>query len=204
RLNRVGDHFVRIDRAPPTDLAPRPFESHAPGTGRRRWVAHEAARRARAHHETVLAGVREGLRPLAVVIGGDQRHPPVLDRLRHQSLLPFPLLQERSSVARSSRELTSWGTMSGLPSSTSQNERASRGRHRPAEIHRDLRVLHLAALAGRVVIGVHAVGGLWAVVVHGAAELAYVLDDHVHAVGVALAEVTAGGVVRALAAQLDD
>src|SRR5262245_11270134 len=97
------------------------------------------------------------------------------------------------------------GPCRGPPSSSSpQNERAAGRRYRPAEIHRDLGVLHLAALARRVVVGVHALGGSWAVIVHGAAELAYVLDDHVHAVGVALAEVTTRGVVRALAAQPDD
>src|SRR5437870_5358446 len=94
--------------------------------------------------------------------------------------------------------------MSGPPSSSSQNERAPGGRHRPAEIHRDLGVLDLAAFAGRVIVGVHAVGGLGTVVVGGAAELPHVLDDHVHAVRVAFAEVTARRVVGAFAAQLDD
>src|SRR5262244_1769418 len=77
-------------------------------------------------------------------------------------------------------------------------------RHRPAEIHGDLRVLHLAALARRVVVAVLALGRAGAVIVDQAAELAHVLDDHAHAVRVALAEVAAGGVVRSLTAQLDD
>src|SRR5437867_9800032 len=88
--------------------------------------------------------------------------------------------------------------------SSAHDQGAAGGRHGPAEIHRDLDVLHLAAMAGGVVVGVHAVGGAGAVVVHGAAELAHVLDHHRHAVRVALAEVATRRVVGALAAELDD
>src|SRR5437867_1993593 len=85
-----------------------------------------------------------------------------------------------------------------------EDEGGAGGWHGPAEVHRDLRVLHLSALARRVVVRVPAPRGAGAIVVHGAAELADVLDDHRHAVRVALAEVAAGRVVRAAAAQLDD
>src|SRR5438094_4070556 len=85
-----------------------------------------------------------------------------------------------------------------------EDHRASGGRHGPAEVHRDLHVLDLAALARAVVVGVQAVDGLRAVIVHGAPKLPDVLDDHVHAVGVPLAHVESRRVVGALAAQLDD
>src|SRR5689334_20294801 len=77
-------------------------------------------------------------------------------------------------------------------------------RHRPAEVHGDARVLHLPALAWRVVVGMFAVLPARAVVVGLPAELTHVLDHHRDAVGVALAQVAAGGVVGALAAELDD
>src|SRR5207247_3578815 len=48
------------------------------------------------------------------------------------------------------------------------------------------------------------VDGLRAVIVHGAPKLPDVLDDHVHAVGVPLAQVATRRVVGALATQLDD
>src|SRR5712691_7846280 len=85
-----------------------------------------------------------------------------------------------------------------------EDESAARGGHGPAEVHGDFGVLDLAATAGRVVVGVLALGGTGAVVVHGAAELAHVLDDHRHAVRVTLAEMTARRVVRPLAAEFDD
>src|SRR5262245_3054444 len=77
-------------------------------------------------------------------------------------------------------------------------------RHRPAEIHGDLGVLDLSALPRGVVVAVLALSRTRAVVVHPAAELAHVLDDHAHAVGVALAEMAARRVVGPLAPQLDD
>src|SRR5215813_5132843 len=78
--------------------------------------------------------------------------------------------------------------------------------HGPAEIRTQLGILHLAASAFAVVIGVPAlaVGPDRTGIVHVAAQLAHVLDDHVHAVGVALAEVAPRGVVRTPAAELDD
>ena len=66
-------------------------------------------------------------------------------------------------------------------------------------------VLHLAAAALAVVVGVLALAvrpdrtGIVDVV----AQLAHVLDHHVHAVRVALAQMAAAGVVRPLAAQPD-
>src|SRR5947207_15317154 len=88
--------------------------------------------------------------------------------------------------------------------SSAQYQGAAEGRHGPAQVHGDLGVLHLTATARRVVVRVHALGGLRAVVVHGPAELAHVLDHHGHAVGVTLAEMAARGVVGAPAAELDD
>src|SRR5206468_10196909 len=84
------------------------------------------------------------------------------------------------------------------------DERGARGRHGPAEVHGDRRVLHLPALALRIVVAVLALGPAGAVVVHEAAELSHVLDDHAHAVGVALAQMAARGVVRPFASELDD
>src|SRR5262249_57917198 len=69
---------------------------------------------------------------------------------------------------------------------------------------RDPRVVGPAALARGVVVAVLALGPAGAGVVGLAAELAHVLDDHRHAVGVALAQMAARGVVRPLAAELDD
>src|SRR6185503_15512797 len=89
------------------------------------------------------------------------------------------------------------------PSVVEDQGRAGR-RHRPSEVHGDSGILDLPAAPRRVVVGVLALGGAGAVVVHRAAELAHVLDHHAHAVGVALAEMAAGGVVGALAPQLDD
>src|SRR6266508_4975496 len=89
----------------------------------------------------------------------------------------------------------------GLPA---HDESGAQRWHRPTQVHRDLRIFDLAAAAGGVVVGVHALGAPGAVVVHGAAELADVFDHHGHAVGVALAQVAARGVVGALAAELDD
>src|SRR5262249_15628985 len=85
-----------------------------------------------------------------------------------------------------------------------EDERRARGWHGPAEIHGDLRVLDLPALLRRVVVGVLALRPAGAIIVHRAPELARVLDHHRHAVGVALAQVAAGGVVGPAAAELDD
>src|SRR5436309_14035206 len=97
------------------------------------------------------------------------------------------------------RYWTGWGT--GLPP---QDQGAAEGRHRPAEVHRDLGVLHLTAAARGVVVGVAALGRLRAVVVHGSPELAAILNHHRHSVRVALAAVAARGVVGAPAAYFND
>src|SRR5467141_3897309 len=103
------------------------------------------------------------------------------------------------------RNWTGWGMRAPYSLALSAHDQgAAGGGHGPAEVHRDLRVLHLTATAGGIVVGVHALGGARAVVVDDAAELAHVLDHHRHAVRVALAEVAAGRVVGALAAELDD
>ena len=75
----------------------------------------------------------------------------------------------------------------------------------PAQVGGDLAVLHLAAAALAVVVGVLAlaVGPDGAGVVDVVAQLAHVLDHHVHAVRVALAEMAAAGVVGPPAAELD-
>src|SRR5262249_26499534 len=75
----------------------------------------------------------------------------------------------------------------------------------PAEIGADLDVLDLAAAAFLVVVGVlpFAVGADWAGIVGVVAELPRVLGHHVHAVGLALAQVTDRGVVWSLAAEVD-
>src|SRR6266436_10104839 len=77
-------------------------------------------------------------------------------------------------------------------------------RHGPSEVHRDAGVPHLSAPPRSVVIAVLALGPPRAGVVDLAAELADVLDHHRHAMGVALAEMAARGVVGTAAAQLDD
>src|SRR5712692_10005813 len=75
----------------------------------------------------------------------------------------------------------------------------------PAEIGADLDIPDLAAAALLVIVGVPALAvradrtGIIDVV----AQLPGVLDDHVHAVGIALAEMAAAGVVGPLAAELD-
>src|SRR2546422_10048446 len=88
------------------------------------------------------------------------------------------------------RYWTGWGT--GLPP---QDQGAAEGRHRPAEVHRDLGVLHLTAAARGVIVRVDALGRLRAVVLHGSPELADVLGHPRPSVRGALAEVAARGVV---------
>src|SRR2546425_4731611 len=75
----------------------------------------------------------------------------------------------------------------------------------PAEIGADFDIPDLAAAAFLVIIGVPAltVGADRAGIIGVMAQLPGVLDDHVHAVGVALAEVSAARVVRPSAAELD-
>src|SRR2546430_820107 len=97
------------------------------------------------------------------------------------------------------RYWTGWGT--GLPP---QDQGAAEGRHRPAEVHRDLGVLHLTAAARGVGVGVDALGRLRAAVVHGSLDLADALDQHRHPVPAALAGGAARGVVGAPAAYLND
>src|SRR5262249_42283133 len=69
-----------------------------------------------------------------------------------------------------------------------------------------LSILHLAASTFAVVIGVLAlaVGPDRTGIVYIAAQLAHILDDHIHTVGVALAEMAPRGIVRTTAAELDD
>src|SRR4029077_5370602 len=95
-------------------------------------------------------------------------------------------------------------SLSGLARLVTHDQGATGRGHGPAEVHRDLGVLDLTTMARRVVVGVHPFGGARAVIVHGTAQLTHVLDHHRHAVGVALAEVAARSIIRALAAELDD
>src|SRR6476660_780168 len=93
-----------------------------------------------------------------------------------------------------------------LPRSTAPHDhgRAS-ARHGPAEVGGHLAFLHLPAAALLVVVGVLAlaVGTHGAAVVDIVAQLAHVLDHHIHAVRIALAQMHATGVVGALAAEAD-
>src|SRR5882672_7410276 len=77
--------------------------------------------------------------------------------------------------------------------------------HRPAEVGRHFGVPDLAAAALAVVVGVAAlaVRSDRAGIIDVVAQLPDVLHHHVDAVGVALAQVPARGVVRPLAAELD-
>src|SRR6187431_470094 len=91
-----------------------------------------------------------------------------------------------------------------MPPSTTPHDHGGPGAgHRPAEVRTDFGALHLAAAAFAVVIGVLAlpVGADRAGVVDVMPQLAHVLDHHGDAVGVGLAQVPAGGVVRPLAAE---
>src|SRR6185436_12304919 len=90
------------------------------------------------------------------------------------------------------------------PRSAASHDHGRAGaRHGPAEVSGHLAFLHLPAAALLVVVGVLAlaVGTHWAAVVDIVAQLAHVLDHHIHAVRVALAQVSAAGVVGALAAE---
>src|SRR2546430_16141723 len=79
------------------------------------------------------------------------------------------------------RYWTGWGISDpSSPDSSAEYEGAASGRHRPAQVHRDLGVLDLPAAARAVVVGVDTLGRLRAIVVHGAAELADILDHHRH------------------------
>src|SRR6516225_10662321 len=90
-------------------------------------------------------------------------------------------------------------------SPTPHDHGRSRARHRPAEIGAHLAVSNLTAATLPVVVGVlaPAVGANRAAVVDIVAQLADVFDHHVHAVGVALAQVPAAGIVGPLAAEAD-
>src|SRR5712691_10197745 len=95
-------------------------------------------------------------------------------------------------------------TSVGTRASVVHDESGAGGWHGPAEVHGDPTVLDLAAPTRRVIVAVLSLGRAGAVVVHAPAELAHVLDDHAHAVRIALAEVAARSVVGPPAAQLDD
>src|SRR6516164_2487934 len=75
----------------------------------------------------------------------------------------------------------------------------------PAKIGADLDVPDLTASAFAVIVGVLAlaVGADRAGIIGVVTQLSGVLDDHVHAVGVALAEMSAAGIVGPPAAELD-
>src|SRR3954469_11032545 len=93
-----------------------------------------------------------------------------------------------------------------LPHSTAPHDHGRAGaRHGPAEVGGHLAGLHLAAAALLVVVGMLAlaVGADRTAVVDIMAQLAHVLDHHVHAVRVTLAQVPAAGVVGPLAAEAD-
>src|SRR5262245_42637008 len=92
------------------------------------------------------------------------------------------------------------------PLSALQNHGRTGAGHRPAQIRTQLSILHLAASTLAVVIGVLAlaVGPERTGVVHVTAQLAHVLDDHVHTVGVALTEMATRSIVRTTTTELDD
>src|SRR5712692_1820028 len=75
----------------------------------------------------------------------------------------------------------------------------------PAEIGADLHIPDLAAAALLVIVGVlaFAVRADRTGIIDIVAQLPGVLDDHIHAVGIALAQMAAAGVVGPLAAELD-
>src|SRR5215510_15446797 len=78
-------------------------------------------------------------------------------------------------------------------------------RHGPAKIGGDLASLHLPAAAFIIVVGVlaFAIRPYRTAVVDVMTQLAHVLDHHVHAVRVALAQMPAAGVVRPPSAEAD-
>src|SRR5438045_8448173 len=77
--------------------------------------------------------------------------------------------------------------------------------HRPAEIGGQLGVLHLAATALAIIVGMLplAIGPDRTAVVGIVAELTHILDHHGDAMGIAFAEMAARGVVRPFAAEHD-
>src|SRR5215472_13444155 len=108
------------------------------------------------------------------------------------------------SLSGMTRFIPRYSTLAMARLSVVKDEGGSRRGHRPSQIHGDLRVAHLPALLGRVVVAVFALGRARTVVVDGAAELAHVLDDHGHAVRVALAQVPSRRIVRPATPELDD
>src|SRR5262249_38153408 len=75
-----------------------------------------------------------------------------------------------------------------------QDQGAGERRGAPPHVHGQLDISDLTTAALAVVIGVLAVGGARTVVIHLVAKLADVLYHHVHAMGVALAQVSAARV----------
>src|SRR5919106_5852664 len=104
------------------------------------------------------------------------------------------LPRDRSAVARVCR------------SAPAQNQGGAGPGRAPAEVGGELDILHLAAAALAIVEGVNAAAALAdrAIIVDVVAQLAHVLDHHADAVGVALAQMAAAGVVRPPAAEMDD
>src|ERR1700719_228803 len=92
------------------------------------------------------------------------------------------------------------------PLSAAPHDHRRRGRRvGPAEIGADLDIPHLTAAALAIIVGMlaFAVGADRTGIIRVMAQLAGVLDDHVHAVGVALAQMSAAGVVGPAPAELD-
>src|SRR5260370_34695040 len=95
--------------------------------------------------------------------------------------------------------------LSPFPSVAPHDHRRARRRVGRAEIGAALDIPDLAAAAFLVIVGVRslAVGADRAGIVDVVAQLPGVLDHHVHAVRVALAQMAAGGVVGPPTAELD-
>src|ERR1700730_13599637 len=95
--------------------------------------------------------------------------------------------------------------MFASPSAAPHHHGRAGARHPPAEIGGDLGLPRLAAAALAIVVAVAAlaVAADRAGIVGVVAQLPHILDHHVDAVGVALAEMAAAGVVWALAAEPD-
>src|SRR5262245_19844740 len=93
-----------------------------------------------------------------------------------------------------------------IPSSVPPHDHGRAGAgHGPAEVGAHLATLHLAAAAFPIVVAVAALAirSQGTGVVDVVAQLAHVLDHHVHAVRVALTQMPAAGVVRATTAEAD-
>src|SRR6267142_1578404 len=178
RLHRVADLGIGIDGAATTDGDPFERVPGAPRTRGARRIPYQFARFAALQPQLSLRAEAKVRCIVAVEVGDRERHAEILSGYRHGHL------------------------PSGGPR---HDERRTVRWRAPAEIrgHVDGADLPAAALTVVVRMRAPAIGTERARIVGIVPKLADVLHHHAHTVGVALAQVSAGGVIRTPPTQFD-